>query len=251
MHNGTLAVQTPRFSWEEKWDLQEWLIWPSCVVSKEVITGRKILKYPVVAFPSWQTVSFCWPANAMPWKPPSSVSKHPQWPGPCPPHWVYRCHTAPGSLGISALLFPSHVSWTPQAHSCEDLSCIFLQVQTAIPPDLQIAGEPQWSFFFSWGFSSNVFPDLHNSSSTYTGSHFLSLLLKTLNYPKINFMFNLFCTFLSVFLADNIVNYNLHGDRSLSISLTFILQRPNAHYMLDDPQVFCEITDPEKINIKR
>lgn len=47
-------------------------------VSEEVITGSKILKYPVLAFPSWQTVSFSWPANATPWKPPSSVSKHPQ-----------------------------------------------------------------------------------------------------------------------------------------------------------------------------
>lgn len=64
-------------------------------------------------------------------------------------------------------------------------------------------------------------------------------------------MFNLLCTILSVFLADNIVNYNLHGDRSWSIPLTFILQRPNAHYMLDDPQVYCEITDSDKINMKR
>lgn len=65
-----------------------------------------------------QTISLCWHAHATPWKPPSPMSKLPQWLAPCPPHWDHQVlYPSSCSLGISILPFLSHVSWTPQIHS--------------------------------------------------------------------------------------------------------------------------------------
>lgn len=197
----------------------------------------------------WQTASLLaciqQPLEITPWKPPSSTLKFPWWPAHHDEPTGY--HIPPCSLGISScpvLTAPlSHHRYIHTRGSCP----VFLWAWSSLLPGLHVAGDPHYLALSSFRFSSDVSPDLHNSSSTHAGGHFLPhfsayFLRKTSNYPKVYFILNLFFSSLPVSLAYNIckLQTNLHDARRrycwpLSYSVQCLIRtRPSLNVLWDD-----------------
>lgn len=214
-----------------------------------MIAGYKVPIYPVFAIPS---LADCF-----------SVGLYPATPGnhplettiiyseiplvTCPPRWAHGVPHPPCSLGISScpvLTAPlSHHRYIHTRGSCP----VFLWAWSSLLPGLHVAGDPHYLALSSFRFSSDVSPDLHNSSSTHAGGHFLPhfsayFLRKTSNYPKVYFILNLFFSSLPVSLAYNIckLQTNLHDARRrycwpLSYSVQCLIRtRPSLNVLWDD-----------------